>query len=131
MCTMTDPKSTRTQCDAAVPSRPIGLVFSSRRLAMIPLAIASELPLRAAGTDDEVVGHRGQAGEIEQDDVGGLLVLGQLDDPPCELQRRALGGRRGLGALWADRRRAARSRDRWTRGMAGSVTMCGFLREFW
>ncbi len=41
MWTITEPKSTRTQCEAAVPSRPIGLVFSSRRLEMIPSAIAS------------------------------------------------------------------------------------------
>ncbi|HEX7951388.1 MAG TPA: hypothetical protein VF494_13640, partial [Candidatus Limnocylindrales bacterium] len=39
--TMTEPKSTSTQCDAAVPSRPIGRVRSSRRLPMIPVAIAS------------------------------------------------------------------------------------------
>ena len=99
MWTMTDPKSTSTQCDAAVPSRPIGLVFSSRRLPMMPSAIALDLPLRSARADDEVVGHRRQPAEVEQDDVGGLLVLGQLDDPPGELERRALGGRRGRGAL--------------------------------
>ena len=64
-----------------------------------PVRDRLELPLRPARADDEVVGHRGQAGEIEQDDVGRLLVLGQLDDPPGELERRALGGRRGLGAL--------------------------------
>ena len=99
MWTITDPKSTRIQCDAAVPSRPIGFVRSSRRLPMIPSAIAPELPFRAARADDEVVGHRRQADEVEQDDVRSLLVLGQLDDPPGELQRRPLGGGRRLGAL--------------------------------
>ena len=41
MWTITAPKSISTQCDAARPSRPIGFVFSSRRLPMIPLAMAS------------------------------------------------------------------------------------------
>ena len=82
-----------------------------------------ELPLRPARADDEVVGHRRQASEVEQDDVGGLLVLGQLDDPPGELERRSLGGGRGLGA-WAGRRRPARWRCRRAEA-AGSVTMAG------
>ena len=40
-----EPKSTRTQCDAAVPSRPIGFVFSSRRLRDDPVRDGTELPL--------------------------------------------------------------------------------------
>ena len=99
MWTITDPKSTRTQCDAAVPSRPIGLVFSSRRLPMIPSAMAASCRSEPPEQIDEVVGHRGQAGEVEQDDVGRLLVLGQLDDPAGELEWREPPGRRDGRAL--------------------------------
>ena len=125
MWTITDPKSTRTQCEAAVPSRPIGLIFSSRRLRDDPAGDGLQLPLRAARADHEVVGHRRQAGEIQQDDVGGLLVLGQFDDPPGEVERRALpggrggravgqtvGARRGRGVGWESGAERVRSRSR-------------------
>src|SRR5215213_9224116 len=58
-----------------------------------------ELPFGAAGADHEVVGHRRQLAEVEQDDVGGLLVLGQLDDASSELEWRPLGRRHSLGAM--------------------------------
>src|SRR5262245_55598946 len=49
-----------------------------------------ELPLRPARADDEVVGQRRQRIELEQDDVGRLLVLRQLDDAARELERRTV-----------------------------------------
>ena len=112
MWTMTDPKSTRTQCDAAVPSRPIGLGLLVAEAADDPVGDRRQLALRAARADHEVVGHRGQAGQIEQHDVGGLLVLGQLDDPPGEVERRSLRRPARPWRAGAGRRRAARSRDR-------------------
>ena len=99
MWTMTEPKSTRTQCEAAVPSRPIGLRPLVAEAADDAVGDGLELALRAAGADHEVVGHGRQAGQVEQHDVGGLLVLGQLDDPPGELERRSL--RRAGAALGA------------------------------
>jgi hypothetical protein len=36
-----EPKSSRTQCDAAVPSRPIGRIRSVAKRSMMPSAIAS------------------------------------------------------------------------------------------
>src|SRR5919204_1524042 len=64
-----------------------------------------DLALRAAGADDEVVGEGGQLAELEQHDVGRLLVLGRLDDPSSDLQRRSFGdrcrraaGRQAVGA---------------------------------
>ena len=99
MWTTTDPKSSSTQCDAGVPSRPIGLVFSSRSGPDDAVRDGVELALRAARADDEVVGQRRQGGQVEQDDVGGLLVLGELDDAAGELERRPLGLGRGRPAV--------------------------------
>ena len=53
MWTITSPKSTRIQCEAAAPSRPIGRTPSSRIAATIPSAIDSQLALRPAGADHE------------------------------------------------------------------------------
>ena len=135
MCTMTDPKSMSTQCDAGVPSRPIGLTLSSRSDGDDPVRDRLELPLRAAGADHEVVSQRRQRGELEQHDVGGLLVLGQLDDAAGEVQRRR--GRRswrrgvsrcgrpsGLGAVRA-RRWGARVRSRSIESSVGPGTAHG------
>ena len=41
MWTTTEPKSTSTQCDAAVPSRPNAWIFSSRIPETTPSAMAS------------------------------------------------------------------------------------------
>ena len=54
-----------------------------------------DLPLRAARADDERVGEGRELAEVEQDDVGRLLVLRELDDAPGEVERGAVGrGRR-------------------------------------
>ena len=95
MWTMTDPKSMSTQCDAAVPSRPIGFCFSSRSDGDDAVGDRLELPFGAAGADHEVVGQRRQGRELEQHDVGRLLVLGQLDDAAGEVKRGAVAGRGG------------------------------------
>src|SRR5262245_58711704 len=58
-----------------------------------------ELALRTTRADDEVVRHRRQRVELEQDDVGGLLVLGQLDDSAGQLERRSIGRRGRLRPL--------------------------------
>ena len=58
-----------------------------------PVGDRVELPLRAARADDEVVGDGRERRDLEEDDVGRLLVLGELDDPAGEVERR-----RGRGA---------------------------------
>ncbi len=95
MWTITDPKSSRTQCDAGVPSRPIGLVRSSRSGRDDPVRDGVELALRPARADDEVVGDGRERRQVEQHDVGRLLVLRELDDASGELERGALGLGRG------------------------------------
>src|SRR6266542_6345236 len=55
-----------------------------------PTGDCRQLAFRAARADDEVVGNRGQPGQVEQDDVGCLLVLGDIDDPAGHLERRTL-----------------------------------------
>ena len=87
-----------------------------------PVGDGVELALRPARADDEVVGQRRQRGQVQQHDVGGLLVLGELDDAAGELER---------VALLPARRRACRALGRpsgrgvsvvWTGGVA-SVTV--------
>src|SRR5438128_1604216 len=59
-----------------------------------PVGDGTQLALGTAGADDEVVGDGREPGKVEEDDVGGLLVLGDLDDPPRHLERlplRAIG----------------------------------------
>src|ERR1700690_978751 len=46
-----------------------------------PVGDRLELALRSAGADDERVGQCREAVEVEQQDVGRLLVLGQANDP--------------------------------------------------
>ena len=112
MWTMTEPKSSRTQCDAGVPSRPIGLVCSSRRVDDDAVRDGVELALRTARADDEVVGDGRERRQVEQHDVGGLLVLGELDDASGELERRR-------ARSWARERRVAAGRRRWAGRLGG------------
>ena len=58
---------------------------------------APELALRLARADDEVVGQRRQATDLEQHDVRRLLVRREIDDAPREGERLlvGLGARRG------------------------------------
>ena len=51
------------------------------------VADGAQLALRTARANDEVVRHGGQLGHVEQDDVGGLLVLGRIDDLAGDLER--------------------------------------------
>ena len=60
MCTMTAPKSSSTQCDAAVPSRPIGADLLVPQRLDDAVGDRVELALRAARADDEIVGQRRQ-----------------------------------------------------------------------
>ncbi len=99
MWTMTEPKSTQDPVRGRRPLPTDGLGPLVAEAADDARRDGLELSLRPAGADDEVVGHRRQAAEVEQDDVGGLLVLGQFDDAPGELEWRALGGGRGRGAV--------------------------------
>ena len=128
MWTITDPKSSSTQCDAArplAPDRPDLLVAQPRD---DPVRDRVELALRPARADHEVVGEGRQRRELEQDDVGRLLVLGELDDAAGEVERGALVG-------WRARRwRVAAGRRRWAPtafGSAGSVTIDRSSVESW
>ena len=128
MWTMTEPKSTRTQCDAAVPSRPIGLVRSSRRLAddarrRSPRAGAPSRPSRSRSSRPSSSGRPGRAGRCRR--------------PSCPRPARRSGGRARAAVAprparpWrggAGRRRAGARRELGGRaGMAGSVTIWSSL----
>ena len=56
-----------------------------------PVGDGRDLPLRTARADHEGVGERRELAEVEQHDVGGLLVLRELDDPSGEVERGAIG----------------------------------------
>jgi hypothetical protein len=73
---------------ALAPDRPDALVA---QLLGDAVADGAELALRAAGADDEVVRHRSQLRDVEQDDVGGLLVLGGVHDLAGDLERGEAG----------------------------------------
>ena len=106
---MTLPKSTSTQCDSDVPSRPMRLDALVAQRLDDAVRDRADLALRAARADDERVGERRELAEVEQHDVGRLLVLRELHDPPREVERRdgrssgprcrGPGGRPGAGAV--------------------------------
>src|SRR3954453_6484495 len=87
------------------PVRRRGPLSADRLRALVPQAADDatrdrlELPFGSTRADHEVVGHRRQLTEIEQDDVGGLLVFGQLDDASSELEGRPLGRGGSLGTM--------------------------------
>ena len=77
-------------------------------------------------SDDEVVGEGRQPVQVEQDDVGGLLVLGELDDPAGELQRLLVGLRRRRAT-----RQAIGARGGLRRGGLGRVVLRLRLEAAW
>ena len=50
------------------------------------VADRAKLAFRAAGADDEVVRHRRELRDVEQNDVRSLLVLGGIDDLAGDLE---------------------------------------------
>ena len=100
MCTTTAPEVEQDPVRGRHPlaaDRP--RVFSARSLGEDAVGDRIPLALGAAGADHEVVGEGGQRGQLEDDDVGHLLVLGQLDDPAGELERLELAGHGAFLAL--------------------------------
>src|SRR3954452_15225803 len=63
-----------------------------------PVRDGRQLALRATRADHEVVGHRRETTQVQQDDVGCLLVLRQLDDSPRDVERWSLRRRGRCGA---------------------------------
>src|SRR5918993_469312 len=72
----------------------------------------ADLALRATRADDERVGEGRELAQVEEHDVGRLLVLRELDDPPRQVERRAVGRRGRLLAMRETVRARAGGGDR-------------------
>lgn len=73
-----DPAAHGQSFDAGIPAELCADGFIDRRKECL------ELPFVVGGADHEVIGERRQRPQVEQDDVAGLLFVGELDDAPCD-----------------------------------------------